>query len=340
MSFTNKQTVLNFIQTCKKNMEFSPYNAYLDRIIKPDQQLAVQKDLARLGHPEFQGEEPTWPSLYLSTQTFLKSPYHQAISFEGIHLSGVTFSTERIEAHRLFNLKSIQVDPNRSLQDYMILRAMDEPYDAGILALDGDIWMLDAPSEQATIDPIAQKAHGKVLSFGLGIGYFLYMASLNSKVSELVVVEFNPHVIELFKQHILPQFKTSIPITIIEGDAYRYFNEAFLKEFDAIFVDIYQSSDDGLIAMERLLENTLPPFESLDFWIESSCTELLPALILLSFEAFVINKPFKHADPQLNRLLKKIKKTLDWASLKDLEELKTWMYDPAMHRRILSQHLK
>ena len=43
--------------------------------------------------------------------------------------------------------------------------------------------------------------------------------------------------------------------------------------------DIYQSNNDGLIMIEKLLEQANLPTDKLDFWIENSCLEILPTLI-------------------------------------------------------------
>lgn len=49
-------------------------------------------------------------------------------------------------------------------------------------------------------------AHGKVLNIGLGMGYFAYMASLKDNVEKIIIVEQDNELIELFKEHIFPQF--------------------------------------------------------------------------------------------------------------------------------------
>lgn len=334
---TPTSELLDFIQRVKPNIQESPFNAFLDRKVDPAHPERLQRELARAGHPEFQKDPKHWPSLYLSTQDFLNSPYHQNIHFDSIQKEGVSFQTMTIKAHHLFNLMAIQKDPLKELKDWMVLRAMDEDYETGILSLGEEVWMLDAPSEQATIDPIAKRAYGKVVTFGLGIGYFLYMASLNPKVKELTVVESNPAVIDLFKESILPQFDLKIPLTILQGDAKAYFNQDFLAPFDVIFVDIHQSSDDGLEAMSTLLERTQPLFERCDFWIESSCTEMLPALMLLVAEAKLKGQKVKHPDPWVYKWMRKIDRSLEGIDLSSwsVDQLKTWIYDPRAHRKLL-----
>ena len=95
--------------------------------------------------------------------------------------------------------------------------------------------MLDAPSEANTIDSYAKKATGAVLTYGLGIGYFIYMAMLNPNVESITVIENSMEVIQMFESYLLPQFP-KLPLTIIHGDAFNYHNEKYLDNFDYVFV--------------------------------------------------------------------------------------------------------
>ena len=334
-----RSKLLDFIHQAKSNFITSPWNDFLDMDVQVLGERQLQQKLHELKHPEFIGDQSQWPSLYLSTKDFSSSPYHQTIQFNRVEAEGVRYQTLTIDAHRLFNLKAIQPDPNRALNDWMVLRALDEPYVSGTLTLDEDVWMLDAPSEQATIDPLAHKAHGHVLTFGLGIGYFLFMAAINPRVTSLTVIEHNPRLIDLFKTHILPQFKSLTPITIIEGEAQAFFTPHTLKKFDYTFVDVYQSSDDGLAMMNQLLEQANPAYESLDFWIESSCTHVLPALILYAFEAYINHTMIHHPNPLYQELHLKLQKIVDFATIREVDQLKQTMYDGRLHRAILAQRL-
>ncbi len=56
-------------------------------------------------------------------------------------------------------------------------------------------------------EPIEQ-AFGKVLSFGLGLGYYACKASEKKNVENVIIVDMND-VIRLFKLYLLPQFKNA-----------------------------------------------------------------------------------------------------------------------------------
>lgn len=335
MHSTN-QTLDQFIQHAQARLHKNPYNAFLDQLCTPALERQLQTKLARLNHPEFRGDPSTWPSLFISTQAFQTSEYHQRVRLDGIDMAGVRYASLPIAHHRLFNLKAIQPDPERALNDWMVLRALDAPYTASVLWLKDAVWMVDAPSEQATIDPVAARAHGHILSFGLGLGYYVLMADLNPNVQSHTVVEQNAQVIELFQQHIQPQLRLTKPLTLIQARAQAQFTEAHLAPYDHVFVDIHQSAEDGLARMVELLEQVNPDPSRLDFWIESSCTQVLPSLILRAKAAHLHHESVQHPHPLYQRIHQKIELTLDFNDIQDVAGLQACMYDPVLHRRILA----
>ncbi|MDP3445180.1 MAG: hypothetical protein Q8T08_20155 [Ignavibacteria bacterium] len=338
MKITLTQTLDQFFNRCIHNIQNETKNQFLGMSVTKENELNVQYLLRKAKFNEFIGPKENWPSLFISSEAYQNSPYNRSIKLDVIKSSEFTYKTERINSNELFSLSSIVYDPNRELNDSMRLVALDEPYEAAFLYQNDKVWMLDAPSEAETINPYASKAFGNVLTFGLGIGYFPFMAMLNSKVKSITVIEKSRAVIDMFNTYIKPQFPTKIPFKIIEGDAFDYFNETELEKYDYCFIDVWQSNDDGLVIIEKLLENYLPPFEKVDFWIESSCFEVMPSLILLYFEALSRNKSFRTEDKVYQRLVRKIEKffkTIDQI-IDDENKLKDYMYDTKLHRLIVS----
>ena len=325
-----------FFKRAQHNLTHETKNAFLGMKVTKANEKANQRQMKAAGFHDFNGPEETWPSLFISTQAFLKSPYHSTIRPEKIQNKDFRFTKEVLPSHELFNVASIQSDPHRELNDSMMLRALDEPYEATFLWQGKEVWMLDAPSEANTMDPYAKKAQGNVLTFGLGIGYYVFMACLNPKVSSITVIERSQSVIDLFTQSFLPQFPKHIPITILQGDAFDFFDEEYLKDYDSVFVDIWQSNEDGYKLIERLLGQYNPPYEKVDFWIESSCFEFMPALIFQVLEAQAHHRTFKHPDPFFRKIIKKIE--VYFASIEetvsDVEVLKRYLYDPVILRQI------
>lgn len=338
MKIILSSTIEQFFQRCMNHLVNDHKNDFLGLHVDADNQLKIQRKMKKAGFQEFQGPEETWPSLLISTKEYLKSPYNANIKLDKIEEKGFRFSTELIRSNELFSVSSIHSDENRELNDWMTLRALDKSYEATYLWQGDEVWMLDAPSEANTINPCAQKAHGNVLTFGLGIGYFVYMTMLNPEVKSITVIERSHAVIAMFKKHLLPQFPSNLPITIIEGDAFDYFNKSYTDDFDYVFVDIWQSSDDGFLLIEKLLEQYSPDFDKVDFWIESSCFEFMSALIFIYFNAIAHQKTAQHNDPLYHRLLKKIACYFEGIdiSVTEVSLLKFYMYDPLTLRSITS----
>lgn len=339
MQIKRSPAIDQFMKRCLNHMRNETKNEFLGLNIETLDHDRLRQSMGKAGFQEFKGSKTEWPSFYLSTQEYIRNPYTSHIRFDDLSQTAFKYTQETIQAHELFSVSSILEDENRELNDWMRLRAMDEPYQATFLWQDDEVWMLDAPSEMNTIEPNAKKAKGKVLTFGLGIGFYVYMALLNDDVESVTIVERSPEVIQLFNTVLRPQFPQSKEIKIIQGDAFDYFNEDTLNRYDSVFVDIWQSNEDGLEMIERLLEQYLPPFEQVDFWIESSCMEIMHALIFLVLKGILENKAYKNKDPMINRIVGKINHYLHQIdeTVECVNRLKELMYEPKILREMLSQ---
>jgi hypothetical protein len=338
MQIKRTPTIDQFMKRCLNNLNNETKNEFLGLNIEALDHDRLKRSMAKAGFQEFQGPKVQWPSLYLNTQEYIKNPYTAHIRFDDLSQTAFKYTQETIYPHELFSVSSIVDDQNRELNDWMMLRAMDEAYQATFLWQDDEVWMLDAPSEMNTILPYAQKAEGKVLTFGLGIGFYVFMALLNENVESVTIVERSSEVIHLFNSVLRPQFPSDKAIHIIQGDAFDYFNEDTLSQYDSVFVDIWQSNEDGLELIEKLLEQYLPPFNKVDFWIESSCMEIMHALVYMVIKGMIENKAYNNKDPMFNRIVRKIKhylKQID-EEVNDVNRLKALMYDPKTLRMILS----
>ena len=136
----------------------------------------------------------------------------------------------------------------------------------------GTEWMLITPNEINTMRAPISGAHGKVLTYGLGLGYFAYMVSEKESVSSVTIVERDQNAISLFRDIILPQMPRKDKINIICDDAF-YFAETRLadSDFDFVFADIWHDPSDGVPAYNRLkaTEKYLPSAD-FSYWIEKT----------------------------------------------------------------------
>lgn len=135
----------------------------------------------------------------------------------------------------------------------------------------GNEWMTLTPVDLDTCEDAIKEAHGKVVTFGLGLGYYAYMAAMKEDVESITVVELSPDVIRLFEGHILPQMPCRDKIKIVNMDAFKYAEEIMPKEnFDLAFVDTWRDASDGAPMYRRMkaLEH-LSPNTKFMYWIEN-----------------------------------------------------------------------
>lgn len=136
----------------------------------------------------------------------------------------------------------------------------------------GREWMTLLPNETITIRPHVNNAFGRVLTFGLGLGYFAFSAALKNTVSSVTVVERDENVIKLFSDFILPQFSCKDKIRIIQADAFEYAEQNYRKRlYDFVFTDIWHDPSDGVELYLKMKD-----YEKLckecryEYWIEDT----------------------------------------------------------------------
>lgn len=79
--------------------------------------------------------------------------------------------------------------------------------------------MTTIPNEINTMKDPIDKARGDVLTYGLGLGYYVYMVANKDEVRSITAVENDDEIIALFRQHILPQFSHPEKVIIVRDDA-------------------------------------------------------------------------------------------------------------------------
>ena len=151
------------------------------------------------------------------------------------------------------------------------LAFFDEKFDFLAVLEDKNEWMTLTPVDIDTCEEAIEEAHGDVITFGLGLGYYAYMVSEKESVRKITVVERSPKVIELFKKHILPQFQNASKVEIIEHDAIEYIEKVLPSEsYDYAFVDIWRDASDGAPIYKKIKTlEYLSPKTKFSYWIEN-----------------------------------------------------------------------
>lgn len=321
-----------FLKECQLNILNDQKNTFLNRKVSLGTHSMMQEKMAKAGFHEFIGDKAHWPSLFYATDEFKLNPYFQAVPFQSSLTHGVQVNTMTFVSHRLFNLLSVVDDPYHALNDSMVLRALDKPLTTNILMKANEVWMMNVPSESMTIDPIAQKVSGRVLTFGLGIGYFVFMASLNPNVTSIDVVENDRDVIAYFKEYLLPYFPNKVRINIHHDDALVWMKKP-LHDYDHIFVDTYQNEQDGFYWWIKGCEFIKKDYPHVHYWIEPSITRIMRVALLA-----VLSNQKGRFDPMTRQCIEKIRAYYHTHDLicHHVSDLKKVLYDHQLYRTIAS----
>ena len=151
-----------------------------------------------------------------------------------------------------------------------VLGYFTRPFAYPVLTENGREWMTATPNEINTIRPMAEAAHGHVLTLGLGLGYFAFHALLNPRVERVTAVERSADAIRLFRERILPAFPRPERLTILQADAFAAAPALYRSgQYDFVFADLWHDAADGLPMYERLKKMEVPGPEY-RYWIEKT----------------------------------------------------------------------
>ena len=204
----------------------------------------------------------------LDAKRYTENPYYKNIVIPEVTDGTWELKHESYAPYRAVIAGDIMFD---GFKEIAPLGFFTERFDFPAVLEDGNEWMTLTPVDLDTCDDAIAAAHGKVVTFGLGLGYFAYMASEKTDVSSVTVIEKSPDVIRLFEKYILKQFKHADKIRIVNADAFEYAEHVMPSEnFDYAFVDTWRDSSDGAPMYKRM-----KPLEKLskdtrfDYWIEN-----------------------------------------------------------------------
>lgn len=210
-------------------------------------------------------------SIKYKTRDLTDNPYYKNIRFDNIKSNKVKYDIVTLPPRVLIGMGFTKYADNLA-KSYIDIGYFDKSVKIPTLTEGEQIWMSPTISEQRTIQPHIDKAKGNVLTFGLGIGYYVYMCLLKDGVDSITIVEINKDIIDVFNEYIKPQFPKADKIKIIHGDMYDYFNDEFMGSFDTVFVDIWQNNTDGYEHYIKL-QSIGVKMDNIGYWIEESILE-------------------------------------------------------------------
>ena len=201
----------------------------------------------------------------LSPNDYQDNPYYKNIKFKNTKYKDWEIKYSSYDKFEAFIFNDFKYELERLIPQ---VGYFSEGFKYPAIYYKDRMWMSVTPNEINTIDKAIKSSKGKVLTFGLGLGYFSYMASLKSDVERIDIVEIDKDVINLFQNNILPLFETRNKINIINEDAYKFLDNLSDSNYDYIFIDIYHDASDGVITYNKM-ESKLKSFTKTkyDFWI-------------------------------------------------------------------------
>ena len=138
---------------------------------------------------------------------------------------------------------------------------------------DGVEWMTLLPNEINSQKKYIDAASGRVLAYGLGLGYYIFRVAKKPEVESVTCVDMDGDIISLFDKNILPRFPKEVAdkITVIKADAFEFAETLEDGAFDYIYADIWRDVGDGkeLYLKFKQLEKRSPS-SRYGYWIEDT----------------------------------------------------------------------
>ena len=233
-----------------------------------------------------------------STKELTDNPYYKNIKLNNIKTNNIKYSNAKLPARACINMGFTKY-ADKLYKSYVDMGYFDRSINIPRL-MEGDrVWMSPTIAEQRSIQPHIDKAKGKVLTFGLGIGYYVYMCLLKEEVEDITIVEINKDIIDLFNEYIKPQFPDTKNINIIHGDMYDYYNDKFMSNFNTIFVDTWYNNTDALEQYKKLQKIKVDRTR-ISYWIEESILEVI-RVALLAYIMSIYNDDYTNLISRISR---------------------------------------
>ena len=207
----------------------------------------------------------------LDPTVFENDPYYKNIRIKGMKSGRWELTTMKLAPCEAFVCRDFVVTERGELIPQLGFFMREFSYPA--VLEDGREWMTLMPNETVTTLPAVNKAHGRVLTYGLGLGYFAYMCSIKESVDKVTVVERSPEAVELFRSVILPQFSHPDKIELVIADAVEFAEKhAPSAGYDFIFADIWHDAGDGreLYHKFKSFEPLYPAGTEFSYWLEDT----------------------------------------------------------------------
>ena len=218
----------------------------------------------------------------LNDKEFVENPYNLTVKPNSFSKNEYKLTYEEYPVNSVFPLDDISTQNDNYYLEKTYLGSFEKEYKYLTLFKNDEIWMCITPNEINTMKKAISSAHGNVVTYGLGLGYFAFMASNKSDVKSVTIIDNDKELINMFLTYICPFFPNKNKITIINDDAINHFIK-HKNEFDYTFVDLWHNAEDGLPIYIEFIKNQKMR-NNIDYWIENSLIALYRRCILTVVE--------------------------------------------------------
>ena len=205
----------------------------------------------------------------LDADAYAQDPYYTGITLPERKLGRWELRTQTLSPYTVFPCgDTLALPDGREIQP---LGYFTRPFPYPAVLQDGREWMTVTPNEIETMRADIAAARGRIAVFGLGLGYYAFMAAGKAEVSSVTVIELDPEIISLFREQILPQFPHKNKISILQADAFDFLKTADMAQFDFCYFDIWHNVADG-VPLYLALRRKMAAWPQLPcrYWIEQS----------------------------------------------------------------------
>ena len=201
----------------------------------------------------------------MDPETYRRDAYLLRVPFQDARRGRWQMTHKCLEAFEVFVSDDLlRLEDGREL---VPLGAFRDRFEYPAILQDGREWMTLAPVEINSMRPFIQEAAGRVVLYGLGLGYCLFHLLQKPGVRQVTVVERDQEVLDLFREEIYPWFPNRARCTLIREDALAY-AKALPEDTQFVFGDIWHDALDGapLYLALRSLER---PGIRYRYWMEN-----------------------------------------------------------------------
>ena len=248
----------------------------------------------------------------LTKKDYENNPYYQRVRIRGIKYNNYELINDVYLPYEIFSYNDITVD--NEYYEHCHIGYFDESFPFITLNKDKVTWMNITPNEINTMQKAVDEAKGKVLVFGLGLGYYPFMISLKDNAKEITIIEKDKDIIELFTKYLLPQFPHIEKIHIIEKDALSV-DANYINQFDYVFIDLWHNPVDGLPFYKHFKKLEAKLKSKFFYWLEDSFIAYLRRLVVLILYDYLDDPSIRYDNSEEGKLLNELKRKIDFDSL-------------------------